>query len=173
MKKGSARSSILPSLVILAGGGSSIWLAWGQDSLPAIILGLTVATLAFLGSRAPLYSVRERNEAEARNKRAELCEEPAMEALELLDKMLTSRGNVPQEELVKRLERIRKLLVVKADAELLVAWTEFAQTTDPNRADIAGDAFIRALRKSIGHDDSTLRPGFLTEIYSPKTNTKQ
>ena len=164
-----ALSSTLPWLVILAGAGLSIWVAWDQDSLPAIVLGLTVAALAFHGARAPLYSVRERNEVEARNKRAELCEEPAREAIDLLDKMLTSGGNVSGREIVKRVKYIRKLLVAKADADLLVAWDQFAQTTDSNRSEIevikAGEIFFRALRKSIGHDDSTLPFGFLTAIY--------
>ena len=144
-------------------------MAWGQDSLPAIVLTLTVAALAFHGARAPLYSVRERNEAEARNKRAELCEEPVMETFDLLDKMLASGGNVSEREILKRVKRIRKLLVVKADADLLVAWEQFVQTTSANRSEIdvirAGENFFRALRKSIGHDDSTLRFGFLTAIY--------
>lgn len=169
MRKRAALSSTLPWLVILAGAGLSIWVAWDQDSLPAIVLGLTVAALAFHGARAPLYSVRERNEVEARNKRAELCEEPVMEAFDLLDKMLASGGNVSEREILKRVKRIRKLLVVKADADLLVAWEQFVQTTSANRSEIdvirAGENFFRALRKSIGHDDSTLRFGFLTAIY--------
>ena len=169
MRKRASLSSTLPWLVILAGAGLSIWVAWDQDSLPAIVLGLTVAALAFHGARAPLYSVRERNEVEARNKRAELCEEPVMEAFDLLDRMLASGGSLSDRDILKRVKRIRKLLVIKADADLLVAWDQFAQTTDSNRSEIevirAGESFFRALRKSIGHDDSKLPFGFLTAIY--------
>ena len=159
----------LPWLVIVSGACLSAWLAWDQDTLPAIILGLTVASLAFYGARAPLYSVRERNEAEARNKRAELCGEPVKEIFDLLDKMLASEGRVSNREILKRVKRIRKLLIVKADAELLISWEEFIEATGGNQSEIeiikAGEDLYRALRKSIGHDDSKLPFGLVTAIY--------
>ena len=162
-------SSFFPWLVIMFGACFSIWLARDQDSLPAIVLGLTVAALAFYGARAPLYSVRERNEAEARNKRAELCEEPVGEIFDLLDKMLASGGSVSEREILKRVKRIRRLLVVKADARLLIAWEEFIETSERGLSEIdtirAGEGLFRALRKSIGHDDSKLPFGLVTAIY--------
>ena len=169
MKVWRVLSSVLPWLVIVSGACLSIWLAWGQDTLPAIILGLTVASLAFHGARAPLYSVRERNEAEARNKRAELCEEPVRKIFDLLDKMLASEGKVSDREVLKSVKIIRKLLIVKADAELLIAWDRFNEAIGHNRSEIevikASEDLFRALRKSIGHDDRELPFGFVTAIY--------
>lgn len=169
MRAKDALSSVLPWLVIVSGACLSMGLAWGQDTLPTIILGLTVAALAYHGARAPLYSVRERNEAEARNKRAELCEEPVGKIIDLLDEMLASGGRVPNREVLKRAKVIRKLLLGKADAKLLIAWDQFLERTGGNQSAIeavmAGEDLFRALRKSIGHDDTELPFGFVTSIY--------
>lgn len=169
MRAKALMSKAFPWILIVSGAGLSIFMAWEQDTLPAIVLGLTVALFAYCGARAPLYSVRERNEIEARNKRAELCEEPVREIFDLLDRMISSKGNVPERGIVKSVEKIRKLLIVKADADLIMAWEQFLKLTGENRSELevirAGEDLFRALRRSIGHDDSKLPFGLVTAIY--------
>lgn len=111
---------------------------------------------------------------EARNKAAEMCEEPARKMIELLDKMLVSaakasKTRVSNADVLKRVIEIRKQLIVKGSADLVMAWDNFFESaqksTNPEDVIKAGETLFRALRKSMGHDDSALPFGMLTAIY--------
>ena len=160
---------ILLWIVIVSGAVVSLWMAWGDESqLSKSTFGIAAAVLAYQAARAPLDAVRERNKAEAKNKAAEMCEEPARKMIELLDKMhvaaaKATKTRVSNAEVLKRVIEIRQQLIVKGSADLVMAWESFfesvQESTSSEHVFKAGETLLRALRKSIGHDDSTLPLG--------------
>ena len=172
-RKGALRGLLL--IIVVAGTVVSVWMAWGDSGrLSAIALTIATATFAYLAARAPLDAVRERNEAEVRNRRAQMCEEPVKKIIDLLDKMLlsgakASKVRVPSAEVIRRVAEIRKQIIVQGSADLVQAWQVFFESVqeEADTEDVikAGEVFFRTLRKSIGHDDSELPFGMLTAIY--------
>lgn len=163
-------------IIIVSGIFVSLWMAWGDESkMSTITFGIATAVLAYQAARAPLDAVRERNEAEARNKAAEMCEEPVRKIIDLLDKMLVSgakesKVKVGSSQVLKGIIEIRRQIMVKGSAGLVMAWEQFlesAQKEGASAEDVvqAGEKLFRALRGSIGHDDSALPFGTLTAFY--------
>ena len=159
-------------IIICVGACLSLWMAWDDKRrLPTIILGLTTAALAYQAARAPLEAVRERNETEARNKRAEMCEEPVRKVFDLFDEMFVSntrasKARISDAEILERMIEIRKQMIIKGDADLVVAWEGFVNAVQSQKDPIeASERLFRALRRSIGHDDSSVRFGMLTAVY--------
>lgn len=167
---GKAPSKAVPWIIMTFGACASLWLAWDDKSkLFTIALGLTTAAIAYQAARAPLDAVRARNEMEATNKRAEMCEEPVKSVFDLFDKMFVSKAKVPQAEVLKRMMDIRKQMIVRGEADLVLEWERFVEAVQRNseleEKIAASERLFRALRKSIGHDDTDVPFGTFMATY--------
>lgn len=166
MEQESKAHTWLGALIILVVLGMIVFVAFiaikyfQPETLLALIAGLVPSIIYWSVQRR-----KERKEREnwiLRDKKAYL-----LEIVNILNSILISQEGegIKQRKLKKRVESFRPALLTWGSAPMIKIWNELTNMTNDSTEIIQnGEKLLRAIRKDLGHNDSSLKPGDVMAI---------
>ena len=152
----------------------SVWMAWvfvnSLEKADASIKAGLIGLLGMLSGALVVHYLTKKREIDARHfadKRAGY-----MILIDLIFELLFSIKNgqkLSEKSMQENMIKFKKSLLVWGGPEIIEAWNQYEQTVDANSPSVnliqELDNVLRAVRKDLGHNDSTLKLGSLSALF--------
>lgn len=152
---------LLPSLIIGL-VTAIIWLVFSTNADLAIglVIGLVPTFIT-------LYQRKKEREEDYKNWLMQNKEAYAIEMIDTLISQLSDSDNQSGEKLLRRINRLLPSLLVWGSPNVMRLWEDLQNSpSDRDTSEIIrrGERFLRTIRKSLRHDDSSLPPGAIWSL---------
>ena len=161
-------------IVMLVTAAFCVWLLWLfivniRKAESSVIVGL----IGFLGMiSAALVTHYQTKKREISSRHFADRRDGYMKMIDLIfDIMQATKKDekLSQEEMIEKIIPFKKTILIWGGTKIIEAWNQF-ELTDLNSEDSTArllkmDHVLKAIRKDLGHDDSTMSPGSLIALF--------